>query len=261
MNDWTKKLFIENADIFLKIMEERWSRTEELVNGMVKILANFGITSGNLLDLCCGNGRVSIYMAKKGFKAIGIDISKVFIEDAKRKAEVHKVSGLVTFLQGDVKNLKKVVRRVSQLFDVVVNVWTAIGYSSPEDDLKMFKQARELSREGAVLFIAETLPSEYISVKFTPTSYMEVGDIIVLENRTYDQTTSQLKTFWIFYRKRGEDLKFVDKVELTLHVYNVSELSALLRKAGWEPIAFYGSLATLQPMNALSSLNMVAKAA
>ncbi|NWF87805.1 methyltransferase domain-containing protein [Candidatus Bathyarchaeota archaeon] len=260
MSDWTKKLFIENADSFLKIMEERWSRTEELVNGMVKILANFGITSGNLLDLCCGNGRVSIYMAKKGFKAIGVDISKVFIEDAKRKAKTYKVSGMVTFLQGDVKNLKKVVGCVSQPFDVVVNVWTSIGYSSPEDDLKIFKQARELSREGAILFIAETMPSEHILVKFTPTSYMEVGDIVVLENRTYDPTTSQLKTVWAFYRKWGEDLKFVDKIKLTIHVYNVSELSTLLRKADWEPTAFYGSLATLQPMNALSSLNIVAKA-
>jgi hypothetical protein len=104
------------------------------------------------------------------------------------------------------------------------------------------------------------MPSEYISVKFAPTSYMEVGDIVLLENRTYDQTTSQMKTVWAFYRKHGEDLRFVDRIEFVLHVYNVSELSALLRKAGWEPTAFYGSLVTLQPMNPLTSLNMVARA-
>lgn len=260
MSNWPKKLFVDCADLFLKIIDERWSRTEDLANGMAKILNSFGITSGNLLDLCCGNGRVSIHMAKKGFRAIGVDMSKTFLEDAEKKAKEHKVSSMVTFLQGDVKNLKKVVGRVSQPFDVVVNVWTSIGYSTPEDDLKIFRQARELSREGAILFIAETMHSEYLSVKFTPTSYMEVGDIVLLENRSYDQTTSEIRTVWAFYRKRKEDLKFLDKIELTIHTYSVSELSSLLRKAGWEPTAFYGSFATLQPMNALSSLNLVARA-
>ncbi|NWG10845.1 class I SAM-dependent methyltransferase [Candidatus Bathyarchaeota archaeon] len=260
MSNWTKKLFIRHADLFLKIMNERWSRTEESVNGMIKVLSNFGITSGNVLDLCCGNGRVSIYMAKKGFKATGVDMSKAFVEDARKKAKEHKVSKRTTFLEGDVKNLKRVIGRVSQPFDVVINVWTAIGYSSFEDDLKIFSQARQLSREGAVLLIGETAHSEYLSVKFMPTSYMEVGDIILLESRIYDQTTSQMQTTWAFYKKRGEDLKFVDRVVIVHHVYSVSELSALLRKAGWEPTAFYGSFVTLQPMNPLTSLNMVARA-
>jgi 2-polyprenyl-3-methyl-5-hydroxy-6-metoxy-1,4-benzoquinol methylase len=260
MADWTKDLFIRHADLFLKLMEERWSRTEELVNGMVKILNSYGIASGNLLDLCCGNGRVSIHMAKKGFKATGVDMSKAFVEDATRKAKEHKVSKMVTFLEGDVRNLKEVVGKTSKPFDVVVNVWTAIGYSSPRNDLKIFKQARELCREGAVLFIGETMHSDFLAVRFSPTSYMELGDILLLENRTYDQTTMQMKTSWAFYKKRREDLEFIDRIELTLHIYSVSELSSLLRKAGWEPTAFYGSFVTMQPFNAFSSLNMVAKA-
>jgi len=76
MNAWIGKLFIEHADIFLKIF------------------------SGNLLDLCCGNGRISICMALKGFKAVGVDISRPFIEDARRKAEEYGVSSLVRFVEG-----------------------------------------------------------------------------------------------------------------------------------------------------------------
>jgi len=260
MSDWTKKLFIDHSDLFLKLMNERWSRTEELVNGMVKVLSNFGVTSGNLLDLCCGNGRISIYMAKKGFKAVGVDISRAFLEDARRKAEEHRVSNMVTFLEGDVRNLKKVAGRVSQNFDVVVNAWTSIGYFSPEDDLNVFKQARELSREGAVLFIAETMHSDFLSLKFTPTAYTEVDNIVMLENRKYDPTTSQISSSWAFYNKRGEDLMFIDRIEIENHAYSISELSSLLRKACWEPVAFYGNLSTCQPMTPLTSLNVVARA-
>jgi len=260
MSDWTKKLFIDRSNLFLKLLNERWSRTEELVNGMVKVLSSFGITSGNLLDLCCGNARVSIYMAKKGFKAVGVDISRAFLEDARRKAEEHGVSSMATFLEGDARNLKKVVGSISQPFDVVVNAWTSIGYFSLEDDLNIFRQARKLSKEGAVLFIAETMHSDFLSLKFTPTGYQEVDNIVLLESRKYDPTSSQLSSSWAFYNKDGEDLKFIDRVEIENHVYSVSELSSLLRRAGWEPVAFYGSFSTLQPMTPLTSMNVVAKA-
>jgi len=102
--------------------------------------------------------------------------------------------------------------------------------------------------------------SEYLSVKFTPTSYMEVDNIVLLENRKYDPTRSNINTSWAFFNKHEEDLGFIDRVEIEHHVYSLSELSSLLREAGWETIATYGSLSTLQPMNPLTSLNIVAKA-
>jgi SAM-dependent methyltransferase len=242
MSDWVKKLFIGRSDLFLKFLDLRWPRTEELVNGMPKILGNYGISSGSLLDLCCGNGQLSIHMAMKGFKTVGVDISKPFLENARTKAEQHGVSDRTTFLQGDVRKLKKVVRNVSEPFDVVVNVWTSIGYTSKDDDLNIFEQARELSRQGAILFIAETMHAEYLSVKFTPTSYTELDNILMLEDRKYDPTTSNLSTSWIFYNKRGQNLRFLDRVDFENHIYSLSELSSLLRKARWETIASYGNL-------------------
>jgi ubiquinone/menaquinone biosynthesis C-methylase UbiE len=260
MSDWAGKLFVEHADLFLKLLNEKWSRTEDVVSGIVRVLSSLGITSGNLLDLCCGNGRISIHMAKKGFKAVGVDFSRAFLDDAKKKAVEHGVSNRVTFLEGDVRNLREVVGHVSQSFDVIVSAWTSIGYSSVDDDVNVFRQARELSGENAVLIIADTMHSDFIAVKFTPTGYQEVDDIVLLENRKYDPTTSQLKATWAFYNKRGEDLEFIDRVEIENHVYSQSELSSVLRKAGWEPVAFYGSFLTLQVMGPFGSLNAVARA-
>jgi hypothetical protein len=142
----------------------------------------------------------------------------------------------------------------------VVNAWTSIGYSSQEHDLHVFEQARELSKEGAILFIAETMHSEFISLKFSPTGFTELDDLVLLENRKYQPITSQMTTSWTFYSKRGNDLVFIDRVEFEHHIYTPSELSSLLREAGWETLAFYGSLSTLQPMSPLTSLNIVAKA-
>jgi 2-polyprenyl-3-methyl-5-hydroxy-6-metoxy-1,4-benzoquinol methylase len=261
MKDWVNKLFIERSDLFLRLLNQRWLETEELVNGMTKVLDGFGIESGNLLDLCCGNGRVSIYMAERGFKTVGVDISRAFLEDARRRAQEHGVSNLATFLEGDVRKLKETVsQRYSVPFDVLVNAWTSIGFYEEEDDLSIFRQARELSREEAILFVVETMHSEYLSIKFAPTSYTELDHILMLENRKYDPITSQATTSWIFYNRRGQDLEFIDKVDITHHVYSLSEFSSLLRKAGWETVASYGNLATLQPMSPLTYMNIVAKA-
>jgi SAM-dependent methyltransferase len=259
--DWVKRLFVDRSDLFLRLLNQRWLKTEELVNGMIKVLDSFGIRSGNLLDLCCGNGRVSTYMSKKGFRTVGVDISRAFIEDAERKAREHGVSNLATFLAGDVGKLREVVNtKYSVPFDVVVDAWTSIGFCEDEDDLSTFKQARELSREGAILFVAEAIHTEYLSIKFTPTSYTELDHIVMLENRKYDPIASQVCASWIFYNKREQDLEFLDKVDITLHVYSLGELSSLLRKAGWETLASYGNLSTLQPISPLTYMNIVAKA-
>jgi 2-polyprenyl-3-methyl-5-hydroxy-6-metoxy-1,4-benzoquinol methylase len=259
--DWVTELFVQRSDLFLRLLNQKWLGTEELVNGMIKVLDGFEIRSGDLLDLCCGNGRVSVYMAKKGFRSTGIDLSKAFLEDARKKARKHGVSDLVTFLEGDVRKLKEVVnQKNSKPFDVIISAWTSIGFYKEEDDLSIFQQARELSRKDAILFVAETMHTEYLSIKFTPTSYAELDHIVMLENRKYDPITSQANTSWIFYNKRAQDLKFIDKVESTQHVYSLSELSSLLRKAGWEAIAAYGNLSTLQPMSPLTHMNIVARA-
>jgi len=260
MSNWVEKLFIQRADLFLKILDQRWARTEELVNGMIKVLSGFGITSGHLLDLCCGNGRVSIHLAKKGFRSVGVDISKTFVEDAKKKAQEHGISSSVTFLEGDVRRLREVVGSISHPFDVVVNAWTSVGYFSQEDDLNVFTQARELSREGAILLVTETMHTEYLSLKFAPTAFTKLDNIVMLEDRKYNSISARVDTSWIFYERQGENLEFIDRVDFDHHIYSPSELAVILRRAGWEPVAFYGSLVTLQPLTPLTSLNIVAKA-
>ena len=99
----------------------------------------------------------------------------------------------------------------------------------------------------------------WLSLKFVLYGYFETDDIVTLESRKYDPTDSKLETTWAFYRKNGKNLEFIDEVKFELHVYSLQELSALLRRAGWEPIAAYGNIAALQPMNPLTSLNLVAR--
>lgn len=261
MTEWARKLFVERADLSIKIMNLRWPYTEKIVDGMINVLKDKGVSSGRILDLCCGNGRISTHFAKRGFEATGIDFSRYYLADAKLRAEVHGVSDRVTFIEGDVRNLKDALKDYEGRFDVVVNAWTSIGYSTTEDDLSTFQQARQLSIDGATLFILETTHQGAASMRQSQTSFLEIDDTVLLEKSAYDQSSSEKRTTWTFYRKIGNDLHYLDELEYMIHVYSLSELSALLKKAGWQIEAYYGNVSTQQPMSPLTGMNIIAKAA
>jgi hypothetical protein len=115
---------------------------------------------------------------------------------------------------------------------VVVNAWTSIGYYSPDDDLNISKQASQLSIEGAILIVVETMHTKYLSIKFAPTSYAEINNLVLLEDSKYNHIRAGAKTACVFYNKWGENLEFVDRVEFKNHIYSPNELSSLLKWAG-----------------------------
>lgn len=57
------------------------------------------------LDYCCGNGGVSLFVAKSGAEAIGIDISGESIKNARDNAICEKVASNASFLIMDAENL------------------------------------------------------------------------------------------------------------------------------------------------------------
>ncbi len=58
---------------------------------LVELVESGKIKKGKVLDTCCGAGTNGIFLAKKGFQVVGIDISSKAVEYAKKKAEQEKV--------------------------------------------------------------------------------------------------------------------------------------------------------------------------
>ena len=60
------------------------------------------IKKGKALDICCGAGTNTVYLAEKGFEVTGVDISPTAIEYAKKKAteaKVHVTFSVQNFLE------------------------------------------------------------------------------------------------------------------------------------------------------------------
>jgi SAM-dependent methyltransferase len=120
-------------------------------------------------DLCCGKGRHSLYLNKKGFRVIGTDLSEQSIFEANKSA-----NETLEFYEHDMRKLFR-----TNYFDVVFNLFTSFGYfESRQDDLNVFSSiAKSLKPNG--LFVFDFLNADYVR------SSMVSADTKIMEGITF----------------------------------------------------------------------------
>jgi SAM-dependent methyltransferase len=116
--------------------------------------------NASFIDLACGKGRHAIYLNKRGYTVIGLDISENSIREAKK----HETNNL-TFHVHDMRKPYKAEA------DYVLNLFTSFGYFNNKNEekeaLKNMKQM--LNKNGKIVidylnpnYVANTLISEEI---------------------------------------------------------------------------------------------------
>ncbi len=107
--------------------------------------------NSKVLDLGCGNGRNSIYLAKEGMNVIGLDFSLGLIKIAKNKMEWKEVLNHVNLIQGEIASLPL----QDDTVDAVLYIATLHHLPTPKERLQSLKEvARCLKSNGRVLVSA-----------------------------------------------------------------------------------------------------------
>ena len=145
-SDWWRHLF--NADYLRTdgdVVEDQDITTHEVGLFLAALEVN---PDSHILDLCCGQGRHALEIAKQGYKNVtGLDRSHYLIDRARK---VNKASGMnVTFKEGDARRLPFKNDR----FDAVIIAGNSFGYfDSAQDDLEILRQVmRVLKPDGKLL--------------------------------------------------------------------------------------------------------------
>lgn len=155
---WTEKLFIDAAHLSGTLLEERLERAKVEVLGLMTIFLEFHVPPGAfVLDLACGIGRHSIALAARaartGHKVVGVDISPAYINRAKEMADERGVSQNCVFKVGDMRQISEVLKSYKEKFNVILNLFTSIGYYTEEIDKRILVQLLELMAQKGVLII------------------------------------------------------------------------------------------------------------
>ena len=66
-------------------------------------------------------------------------------------------------------------------------------------------------------------------------------DLVKVIERRPNLENSRMENVWKYYRREGEDLKYLDTIEVNHRVYSLHELKKLVEKSGWTYQTHYGS--------------------
>ncbi|MDH4222246.1 MAG: class I SAM-dependent methyltransferase [candidate division Zixibacteria bacterium] len=194
--------------------------TSKEIDGVVKIL---GVKPRNrILDLCCGYGRHSHELARRGYKVTGYDLSSFFIQRAKREAESLKIK--VKFVQGDMRELP-----FKSEFNSVINMFTSFGYfQSERDNLKVLKGINAALRPKG-LFLLDTINRELILKDFQMRRWVQRKNFWMLEDSLFDPFTSRQETTrtLLFENQPRREYFF------SLRLYTLTEMLSNLKNTGF----------------------------
>ena len=108
-----------------------------------------GLTPGRGLDLACGEGQNSIWLAGLGWRMLGVDYSPVAIEKARGRAERDGVAA--EFLCDDLVTYEP----EASAFDLVIVLYLHIG--ADERRVVLERAARAVGPGGTFLFLGHDL--------------------------------------------------------------------------------------------------------
>jgi len=181
-----------------------------------------------VLDLCCGFGRVSSELARRGFLVTGVDITESYLQTAIEEASLENLN--IEYIKADAREFVR-----PDFFDLAVNLYISFGYfENQKDDLLMVRNAYESLKKGGS-FIIETLGKEIAVRDFVEAEWFERAGFMVLTQYESLDSWTLLKNRWILI-KDGEKIERV----FTQRLYSASELRTLMLEAGFSKVEIFG---------------------
>lgn len=247
-NEWWRSLF--NA-VYLQtdadVVEDE-STTEREIDLVVKALDLQ--PSDRLLDLCCGQGRHLLTLAKRGFKHLtGIDRSRYLIRLARRRATKTKLE--VRFHEGDARRF----RLPSQPYDCVTILGNSFGYFEQlEDDVAVLRRVfKSLKPNGQVLL--DLADGKWLSEYYEPRSWewIDQNQLVCRERKLADDRSRLICREVVVHAERGviADQFYAERL------FTVESITSLLREAGFSQIEHLQNLDGHSERN--QDLGMMAK--
>jgi len=190
-----------------------------------------------ILDLCCGQGRHALELARRGLRGVeGLDRSHFLIQKAKSLA---KKEGLpVKFREGDARKIP----HAPDTIDAVLILGNSFGYfETAQEDLKVLQGVFRVLKPWGKLLIDVT-DGEYLRGHFQPRSWEWIDDkhFVCRERALSADGQRLISREVVTHVEKGV---LVDQFYAE-RLYSRGELMDLLKAAGFSDCTLHGEIAT-----------------
>jgi SAM-dependent methyltransferase len=231
-NGWWSTLYDDRlADVLLDAADPR--ETEATADFLVRALE---LSPGaRVFDQCCGTGRLSIALARRGHDVLGVDLIERYVARASAAAASDDVRA--RFVAADAFAFAP-----DEPCAGAFNWWTSFGYADDDaTNVRMLARAHDALRPGAAFAldfhnVARLLRGfrEHVVTRRTTSE----GEIVLVRESAIDLPCGRLDKRWIYFLPDGRRIAHDSAVRL----YLPSDLGRLLGEAGFADVRFFGDL-------------------
>ena len=223
--DWWKSIFDE---VYLltdarSVCDEALTRRE--VDVICKLLPMH--MNHKILDLCCGHGRHSFELCRRGFKSCTLlDYSSTMIDFAGKKAI--ECGYIVDLIQGDARTTDL----PSETFNHVLIMGNSLGYIQEQDaDAQILAEASRLLQPGGWLLVDVT---NGLAVKnsFSPNAWHEIGEDTVVCRQRELRGNFLCAREMVLSRQKG----LIRDRTYAVRLYDSQTLASLLNQVGFNQV-------------------------
>ncbi|RSL32057.1 class I SAM-dependent methyltransferase [Salibacterium salarium] len=221
MKAWFEEHFQED---YLRVYDHR--DEEKAADELSYIMQYLPLERGmKAVDLCCGNGRHSRWVARQGIHVTALDLSPVLLKKA-----IDLTSDLpVQYMRGDVRDVS-----LKTEYDAAFNIFTSFGYFSDDTENELvFVRAFEALKENGWFFF-DYLNPNYVKQNLVPKDYSEKDGLEITQERNI---SSGFVNKRITIQEQGSKREYKERVKL----YEQAELKEMLSRNGFVMEYIFGN--------------------
>lgn len=208
--------------------EARWDAAPVEIDQVISLLDVSPESA--ILDLCCGPGRHSLELARRGFRVTGVDRTAAYLEKARKQAESEGLA--VEFVQNDMRRFCR-----PNTFDGVIMMFTSFGYfEEPAENRQVLSNAYRSLKDQGTLAI-DVMGKEVLARIFSERDWHEQDGVIFLQERRVCENWSWMENRWIRLDSQ-ERCEF----KVSHWIYSAVELSTMLKECGFSSVDVYGDI-------------------
>jgi D-alanine-D-alanine ligase len=188
-----------------------------------------------ILDLCCGQGRHLLELARRGYtKLSGIDRSRYLIRLARQRAKRENLN--INFREGDARQFQP----AEDPYNAIMIMGNSFGYfEQPEDDLAVLEACRRALAPGGTL-VLDITDGDWMRANFDPRSWewIDQSHMVCRERTLSRDGTRLISREVVTHAERGV---IIDQFYAE-RLYSKKSLLDLLKRAGFEALRVHGEL-------------------